>query len=544
MLATLILVVAAAATVATAQTFTDLYNFSGNEGVSLGFLAQGRDGNLYGTAYGGISSWGNVFKITPSGTLTPLYEFGCCIPVGGLTLGTDGNFYGVTVYGGSSNNCTNGCGTIFKITKGGSLTTLYSFTGGTDGRYPYAPPIQGTDGNFYGTTNWGPGQYTDGTAYKITSSGTFTFLSSLPGESFFTAAPLLQAPDGNFYGTTESGGSAGYGTVFKMTPKGIVSSVYSFDGTHGESPYFGSLAQGSDGNFYGTTSEGGSYGQGVVFKLTPQGAITVLHNFPDPSYPNDGFGPLAGLVQATDGKFYGVTYNGGTMTNPSACVGSCGVIFQITPDGAYSILYNFDGPHGANPEDALLQHTNGKIYGLTTRGGAGNEAGNGSFYSLDMGLGPFVAFVRNSGEVGQTVEILGQGFTGTTSVSFNGTPATFEVSSDTYLTATVPAGATTGILSVIEPSGTLKSNKEFRVMPQIFSFTPTSGPVGTSVVITGESFAQATGAWLACKWPMKITVDSDTQITATIPADGTTGEIMVFTPGGHVESTTKFTVTP
>ena len=435
-LTTLMLIVVAATTVATAQTYTDLYNFNYFRGRNPeGILAQGRDGNLYGTTpSGGSNGLGVVFRITPSGRLKVLYNFDGGSngrgPWSGLTLGTDGNFYGTTD------------GTIFKITKNGTLTTLYSFAGGA------ALPIEGTDGNFYGTTG-------AGTAYKITTSGTFTLLAALPGSS---EAPLLQATDGDFYGTTDGGGSnncaGGCGTVFKMTPKGVVTIVYNFDGTHGEWPY-AAVIQGSDGNFYGSTHDGGGYGDGVVFKLTPQGAITVLHNFPDPNYPNDGMFPDTGLVQATDGNFYGATDGGGTVED-------LGVIFQITPAGAYSILYNFDGSQGDDPQPAPMQHTNGLIYGVAYYGGLHNQ---GVVYSLDLGLGPFVSLVSTTGKVGKTIEVLGQGFTGTTAVSFNGTPATYTVVSDTYLKTTVPTGATTGPVTVTTPGGPLISNKEFRVKP-------------------------------------------------------------------------------
>jgi len=455
-LTTLMLAVAAA----TAQTYTDLFNFDGTHGrYPVGALAQGRDGNLYATtAWGGVGQCsgegcGVVFRITPSGTLKVLYKFDGGIdggvPFSGLTLGTDGDFWGTTqVAGDMSCIPPYGCGTIFKITKRGSLTTLYSFPDFADGADPFAPPIQGAYGNFYGTTSYG-------TVYKITSSGTYTSLGHTNGESF---APLLQGTDGNFYGTTNNGGkNPDDGTVFKMTPKGVEKVVYNFDGTHGANPYFNSVIQGSDGNFYGTTLYGGSYGYGVVFQLTPQGALTVLHNFGDPNYLNDGEYPWAGLVQATDSNFYGTAASGG-----AGC--GCGVIFQVTLAGAYSILYNLDGIHGAGPESPLMQHTNGKIYGLTFDGGPPSY---GVVYSFDMGLGPFVSFVGrlSSGKVGQTIEILGQGFTGTTGVSFNGTAATFVVRSDTYLRATVPYGATTGFVTVTTPSGTLTSNQQFRVKP-------------------------------------------------------------------------------
>ena len=159
------------------------------------------------------------------------------------------------------------------------------------------------------------------------------------------------------------------------------------------------------------------------------------------------------LVQATDGNFYGTADGGG--------VNGYGVIFRVSPAGDYSVLYNFDFTHGEEPCTAM-QHSNGKIYGTTFQGGTHNM---GVAYSLDVGLAPFVRLVSTSGKVGKTVEVLGQGFTGTTAVSFNGTPAAFTVVSDTYLTATVPSGATTGFVTVTTPGGTLKSNQEFRVKP-------------------------------------------------------------------------------
>ena len=534
-LTTLILLVAAATTAATAQTYTDLHNFDGTHGANPAqsdIVAQGQDGNLYGTApLGGTNDVGVVFKITPGGKLKVLYNFDGdgSIPESGLTLGTDGNFYGTT-YWGAGSGCWggHGCGTIFKITKSGSLTTPYSFTGGTDGGNPSAPPIQGTDGNFYGTTAPYP---SPGTAYKITPSGTFTLLASLPGLSY---APLLQATDGNFYGTTENGGksctdrSSGCGTVFKIRSNGVVTIIHKFDGTDGEYPE-APLIQGSDGNFYGTTVYGGSYGWGVVFVLTPQGALTVLHNFPDNGI--DGDEPSAGLVQATDGNFYGTATEGGTLGG--------GVIFQITPDGAYTILYNLDGAHGELPYSTPMQHTDGKIYGLTAYGGID---GQGVVYSLDMGLGPFVRLLSTSGKVGKTIEVLGQGFTGTTAVSFNGTAATFTVVRDTYLKATVPSGATTGPVTVTTPGATLNSNTQFRVTPVLKTFSPTSGPVGTLVTLTGTSFTQTTKVGFGGVHATSFTVDSDTQVTATVPTGAKTGRIAVTTAGGKAWSRGVFTV--
>jgi uncharacterized repeat protein (TIGR03803 family) len=435
-----------------AQVYTDLFNFDNTDGsVPQGLLAQGRDGNLYGTAtLGGVYGRGVVFEVALDGQEKVLFSFGHrhtdgSLPYSGLTLGTDGDFYGTTEEGGAV-----GWGSIFKITPSGILTTLYSFCSQpncADGALPTAPPIQGADGSFYGTTTYG-------TAYKITSAGTFTPLATLPGSS---DAPLIQETDGNFYGTTYNGGRSlncpgGCGTVFRMTPKGIVTTLYEFSVRFGKNPQRG-VIQGSDGNLYGTAEFGGSYHQGVVFKLTPQG-ITVLHSFGDPSVLKDGVQPYAGLVQATDGNFYGNTpYNGTSYF---------GEIFQVSSTGAYSILHNFDGTDGQFSQSTPMQHTNGGIYGLTEFGGSSS---GGVVYSLDLSLAPFVRLVSPAGKVGQTGGVLGQEFTGTSSVSFNGIPAAFSVLSDTYLTATVPAGATTGFVTVVTPSGTLSSNQQFQVRP-------------------------------------------------------------------------------
>ena len=515
----------AATTVATAQTYTVLYNFDGTHGSEpTGILAQGRDGNLYGTTFsGGTDGTGVVFRITPSGRPKVLYYFDGAdgsSPWAGLTLGTDGTLYGTTSYDG-----TNGRGTIFKITPSGSLITLYSC--GLDCSSPGAPPIEAADGNFYGTAS--------STAYEITPSGSFASLGSLPGDS---SAPLLQAKDGSFYGTALEGSSkclpdSDCGTVFKMMPTGIVTIVYDFNGKDGRAP-MAPVIQGSDGNFFGTTDRGGSNNAGVVFKLTPEGSSTVQHNFGDPNYPNDGENPYAGLVQATDGNFYGATTRGGITNN--------GVIFQITPAGVYSILHNFDGAHGAFPWSTPAQHTNGKLYGTS---GGGGTSGDGVVYTFDMGLPPFVSLESTTDKVGTSIKILGQGFTGATAVSFNGVPATFKVWADTYLAATVPSGATTGPVTVTTPTGTLTSNHEFRVRPVILNVAPASGAAGTPVVIAGSSFTQTTkvtfGGGVATA---TFTVDSDTQITATVPAGAPTGYIVLTTTGGKSRSPGTFTVTP
>ena len=554
--ALLIMTVATATTMAQAQIFSVLYNLGtnsgdpcqpGNEsGNGEGVIAQGRDGNLYSTAPTcGANDFGGVFKITPTGTFTLLYSFdaGHGIPFGGLTLGSDGNFYGTSDGGGTS-----GDGTIFKITPAGSITTLYSFTGFSDGYQPLGPPLQGIDGNFYGTAKIG-GNYTAcgngcGTLYKITPSGTFTTLYQFDlthGDQ--PNAPLVQGTDGNFYGTTFYGGTSGgfgSGVVFKITSAGKLTVLYNFCSqagcTDGQYPV-GPLVQGSDGNFFGTTLIGGTNGDGVVFKITPAGSLTVLHSM---SAATDGYNPNAGLVQATDSSFYGANTYGGSL--------GYGAIFKITPKGVFSVLYNFDSTTGANPHYTPFQHTNGVVYGDTELGGTGNQVncstGNcGVFYGWNASLPPFVSLLPYSGKVGKTIEFLGQGFTSTTTVSFNGTPATPSVKSSTYLTAVVPSGATTGFVTVTTSSGTPKSNKKFRVTPQITSFSPASGPVGTVVTITGVSLTQTTTVTFGGVKATSFTVNSDTQVMATVPTGAKTGHIAITTAGGSATSTGTFTVT-
>lgn len=438
---TIVLLMLVVARQGAAQTYTDLLNFDGVHGYSPVYpqiLAQGRDGNLYGTAPLSYGGGGVVFRLALDGTTKILHTFNGSdgkLPYSGLVLGRDGNFYGTTSRGGS-----NGQGTIFKITPAGSLTTLYNFTV-SDGPST-ALPVQAPDGFFYGTT-WR-------TAYKISSSGAFTSLVSLWGGDAVGSFSLVQALDGDFYGTTTGGGASNEGFMFKMTPQGNMTILYNFDA---HAPAFtAQLAQASDGNFYGTTSQGGNYKGGIAFKLTPRGAISSLHDFPDPNNPGDGSNPDAGLVQASDGNFYGVTGSGSTV--------NCGVIFEIAADGGYSILFDFDSAQGCGPESTPTQHTNSKLYGLTAVGGTHNL---GAGYSFDLGLPAFVALLPGLGAVGDTIDFLGQGFTGTTSVSFNGIAASFEVKSDTFLEAIVPSGATTGAATVAAPGGTLASKQPFHV---------------------------------------------------------------------------------
>jgi uncharacterized repeat protein (TIGR03803 family) len=509
---------------AQAQTFDTLYSFCAQTGCPDGegptaALIQATDGNLYGTTATGGSgigcyvdfNCGTVFNITPSGTLATLYSFcaqsGCTdggYSWAGLVQGTDGNFYGTTEeYGPNAVG-----GTVFKITTSGTMTILYSFCSQskcTDGEAPLAALIQGIDGNFYGTTSLG-GAYSGGTVFKITPTGTLTTLYSFCAklgyycpDGKYPLASLVQGTDGNFYGTTEEGGAAGAygaGTVFKITPTGALTTLYTFCSNSGGNPSdcadgvhpIAGLVQGTDGNFYGTTSNGGQGsaclggqypdGCGTAFKMTPSGTLTTLYAFCSQVDCADGNVPFAGLIQATDGNLYGTVYRGGTTygQGPPCGDAGCGTIFEITTGGTLTTLHSFSGPDGNVPYAALVQDTDGNLYGTTSAGGAYAAAagGGGTVFSLSVSLGPFVKTLPTSGKVGAAVMILGTDLTGATSVSFNGTPATFTVASASLITTMVPAGATTGPVTVVTPSsGTLTSNLPFTI--------PAPGPTTTTL---------------------------------------------------------------
>ena len=454
------------ATVASAQTAapaivppstaTILVNFDGTNGQDpfTENLVQGKDGNIYGTTtYGGSSNQGIIFKMTPAGAITTLHTFtgvgtDGAIPESGLVLGVDGNFYGTASQGG-----TGDFGIVYKITPAGTFTSLHSFDE-TDGAFPASALVQGTDKNFYGTTEYGvPGIY--GTAFKISSTGTFTSLVSFDDTNGYEPiGGMVQGTNGDFYGTTAPGGASELGLVFQLTSAGALTTLQILDNTDGREPE-GQLIQAANGDFYGTTLRGGANGDGEVFQITAAGALTVLHSFD----VTDGYEPNDGLVQATDGNFYGTTTSGGTGS-PS----EDGTIFELTPGGTQSTLYNFTGYQGdgGSPFGGLLQYTSGAFYGVTSGGGTGEL---GTVFSFSNGLHAFVKLLPATGKAGATITILGGNLSTVTAVSFNGTTAAFTKGSNSFLTATVPAGATSGTVSVTIKSGTLKSNVKFRVTP-------------------------------------------------------------------------------
>jgi uncharacterized repeat protein (TIGR03803 family) len=473
-----------------ATTFTKLGTFgTGNGEYPNAPLVQGTDGNLYGTTQlGPWPSNGFAFKMTPTGTFS-LFDYSCTTnyctgtkPYAGLVLASDGNFYGTTYEGGDGayrSGSRYPGGTVFQLNTQSGLSTIYNFCSEVacddgDDLFLFSPLIQGSDGNLYGVTSGG-GMYGLGTVFSATTGGTLTTLhsfASTEGNSPFGG--LIQATDGNLYGTTANGGSGANctsgncGTVFKITPQGTLTTLYNFcEQTNCADGYYprGSLIQGADGDLYGITVYGGahttteSFDYGTVFKITTSGTFTVLYSFCALASCADGYYP-AGILQASDGNFYGATYYGGA-TNAGY-----GTLFKLTSAGVLTTLHDFcpkGGSYcaaGAYPE-ALVQGTDGNFYGVS--GGGLGRVGYGTAFRLSVGLGAFVETVTASGAVGSSVIILGTNMTGASSVTFNGAAAAFTLVSSTEITATVPTGATTGPVVVTTPKGTLTSNKSFTI---------------------------------------------------------------------------------
>jgi len=466
----------ASVTVGFAQTFSALRGFSGTDGGnSISPLVQGRDGELYGTTQSdGKNSAGTVFKVTTAGTLKTLHNFcskASCAdgsnPTAGLTLGTDGNFYGVAFGGGSTTCGASGCGTIFKITSDGTLTTLYSFcsqSGCADGANPYGGLVQGTDGSLYGTTSTF-GMSSAGTVFRVTTEGSFTTLHTFDftdGASPF--GTLIQATNGNFYGTTSAGGSGGDGTVFKITSAGSLSTLHNFSGKDGFAPYAGlfqslpGVAVGTRQGLWGTTTSGGAHGDGTIFVITLSGKFTKIYDFCAAKSCADGSTPFAGVLMDNTSGLWILTASGGSA--------DLGLLLRSTDDGfTYTLVHNFCATpacaDGLAPQATLVQHTNGLLYGVTPNG----DLGFGAIYSISSGRPAFVQALPNSAKAGATIGILGTNLSGVTKVKFGSLSAKFKMVSSTFITATVPAGATSAFVTVTTSSKTLRSNQTFMVVP-------------------------------------------------------------------------------
>jgi uncharacterized repeat protein (TIGR03803 family) len=455
-LACIVLLFCAAAIQSSAQTFTTLVNFEGTNGESpVGPPIQATDGNLYGaTSVGGTFGWGTVFKITAAGQLTVLHNFvynDGFGPESPLVQGSDGNLYGSTPAGGTGLG-----GTLYEITPQGPFQRLYAFC--IDCAEPSGPSAglaQGSKGDFYGTSLAG-GEYSLGTVFKIKPMGQPTVLYDFGPQASAGIQPnggLVEDIDGSFYGTTPE-------TVFKITPDGALTTLYSFCAQpncgDGSTPRAG-LVEAGNGNFYGTTTLGGASNAGTVFEITPAGELSTLYSFCFQQNCADGSTPQSGLALGSNGKLYGTTNGGGAY--------GYGTVFQVSLEGELRTLHNFNDTDGEYPL-GIMQATDGNFYGTTMEGGNGACIfGCGTIFSLSIGLRPFVATQMSAAKIGRQIVILGNNLGSSTAVSFNGTAATFVVVSDTEITATVPSGATTGFVTVTTAGDTLKSNKPFQIIP-------------------------------------------------------------------------------
>jgi uncharacterized repeat protein (TIGR03803 family) len=484
------------------------YGVEGCNEEAPNFLAQGRDGNLYGTAADGGSlgsspsnfreGAGTIFNINPNVSqfpFTPLYTFDPMTsdgkePKSGLIIGMDGKFYGTARQGGASKQ-----GSVFRF-DGSGFSPLYPFGNGMDGAFPEAPPVQAPDGNLYGVTNGGTNK---GVIYRITPTTGFSVIATL---GVATTAPLVLGFDGNLYGTTQSGSvntqnifsTNGGGTIFRIPMGGAVQPTFLHtfnsmnkvvDAATGQMVSDGSVPKGpvvfgQDGNLYGTTSAGGSASQGVIYQLNPN-TVTykILHTLPVSTMNNvttapDGSGSESGLVQGSDGFLFGVAAGGGKN--------GLGTLFKLdTAGGNFVVLWSFGNPiqcpnnvmanDGSNPASTPTLHTNGKIYGMTPTGGCRKTYG--TLYSFDAGLKPFASIVGGSRwvNVGSRVGVIGQGFISSTGVLLgSSTPLTgklaVQVFSDTYMEVTVPQLIAPSPITILMPSGNL-------VTPQVVT---TSAP--------------------------------------------------------------------
>lgn len=433
---------------ASAQNFATLVKFDNSNGSSPGSIIQGADGQLWGTTHLSTNNCGTVFKITPLGVLSTVHAFDCSDGENpqGIIQSTDGNFYGATANGGSGN-----LGTIFKLTPGGVFTTVYDFANSE--LFEPTGITQGIDGNFYGATYGGLNDW--GGIFKVTPSGKLTILYDF---DFTHGAQPYAGPtagaDGNFYGTTYAGGSGGSGTVYKITPNGTLTVLHNFgqDSSDGSFPTT-TLIQATDGAFYGSTPYGGLDQDGIIFKITASGDFTNLHSFNE----TDGRWPLS-LAQASDGSFWGETAYGGNN--------DYGSIFTMNGAGTLRTVHKFNSNDGSSPI-MLVQNTSGIFYGVTDGGGdldCNPSYGCGTVFGLSVGFGPFIKSLPPAGKVGAKVGIMGTKLTDAISVTFNGTPAQFTVRTPSLILAEVPEGARTGKIEVTLPHQTLSSSVPFLVL--------------------------------------------------------------------------------
>ncbi|HEY4771566.1 MAG TPA: choice-of-anchor tandem repeat GloVer-containing protein [Steroidobacteraceae bacterium] len=454
-------------------------------------------------------------------TYNDVYTFETTGPYGpyaNVVQGPDGNLYGTTAYGG-----TNGQGTVYRLTPAGTFKVIYNFcslANCTDGREPQAPLVFGTNGDIYGTTGGG-GSGTAycgtgcGTVFKLTPKG---ILSTL--HNFCSVAPcddgsdpssgLVQGRDGSFYGVTSAaGGSYLQGTVYRITPAGVLTTLYAFciqtGCTDGESPRAG-LIQGTNGQFYGTTGSGGQYGYGEIFEITMAGKITVLHSFDQ----TDGEGAFSSLVQASNGFFYGTTQTGGSGS--CAFGNTCGTVYKMNAAGKLTTLVKFTGTNGSNPE-GLVEGSDGNLYGITAGGGSNDS---GTFFKMSL-----------NGNL-------------STPYNFCAAPCTDGYSPDFAIIL-----GTSGLFYGVAPSGENGNSVVFSIdngLAPFLNTQPIAGKVGAKVNILGNNLTGATAVSFNGTNQPDFTVVSATEITTTVPTGATTGIVEVTAVSGVLSTITSFEI--
>jgi len=514
-----------------APTFTILHSFTGppNDGRNpITGLTLDSAGNLYGTTViGGTANWGTVFVVRPDGSEAVLYSFAqsavCCPDPSGLTLGSDGNFYGTTASGGAA-----GAGTVFSMSPDGTLTTLYSFAGSpNDGSDPVSGVIRDAAGNLYGTTVYGGVSGTGcsgtscGTVFKLSPNGAETVLHNFAGGSSDGGNPyggLIQDSAGNLYGTTSNGGSTGNGVVFEVAADGTETVLYSFlgpandggpssgppnDGAHPQS----GLIQDSAGNLYGTTLNGGAYSDGTVFKLSPASSETLLHSFGGPS-TLEGGSPSASVIMDAAGNLYGTTGSvGRSGGGPS--------VYELSPDGTLTVLHGFANSEGLPPSSgALVQDGARNLYGTTF-----GEAASPCSVEGPGGCGVVYKVVPPSADVdiannAAIVAFSGSTLTYSITVTNNGPDA----ASNVNIQDAIPAG--TNFNSVATTSGSCTA--------------PAPGGTGT-VICTAP--ALALGSAITETLTVNVTAGLLSTITDTATVSSTT-----FDPTSNTSATATTTV--
>ena len=435
--------------------FVNIYSFSAGVSSPSTGLVQGADGRLYGASVTPAGMPASIFKIGLGGAFSNLYSFSSAdnlegYVADGLFQANDGDFYATTAGGASGQY-----GAIFRFTPAGAVTVLHRFSG-SDGGGPTSGLIQASNGNFYGS-NVFVDPVGDGNIFRFGRGGLTVLYTFLPPTGVVYrpegGTRLVQGRDGNLYGTTNSGGQSSQGSIFRMTLSGQLTTLYEFSALS-NSP--SALIQGGDGNFYGTIPTGGVFTgtNGAVFEITPEGSFQFVFQF-NPVYEGTTIGQPSGLMQASDGNFYGYARVDPYFVTPA--------IFQLTPQGVMTPIYTFQD--GGVPQGPLLQASNGHIYGAMV----GGTNGAGYLFGLALGLPLPKPHLRNftpvSGKPGQVVAITGGNLVGTTAVKFNGVIAGFKIVSPVVGYTVVPNGATTGTISLTTAAGTVTSTKSFTVLP-------------------------------------------------------------------------------